>query len=121
MQNLFEVQSMGRDRQGLSNATLEQCSPRTGNLKHTDFALFVAVTGDGCYNATLAFASHCSIDPKTRRPISGYMNICPIAFNAIQHNEMHQWLSTIKHELIHAFVFSPSHFQKFVGAQNATQ
>ncbi|KAK5983806.1 Leishmanolysin peptidase [Trichostrongylus colubriformis] len=36
-------------------------------LKHTDFALFVAVTDEACLNATLAYASHCSVDSKTKR------------------------------------------------------
>lgn len=31
-------------------------------------------------------------------------------------NEMAQWQATLKHELIHAFVFSSSLYPKFVGA-----
>ncbi|ETN75899.1 hypothetical protein NECAME_12073 [Necator americanus] len=39
----------------------------------------------------------------------------------MQRNEMTRWLSMIKHELVHAFVFSVSHFTNFIGAKPATQ
>ncbi|EYB88154.1 hypothetical protein Y032_0252g247 [Ancylostoma ceylanicum] len=92
-----------------------------GSINYADFVLFVAVNRGICSDFTLAYAARCNMHPITKRPISGYVNICPSAFNAMQRNEMSQWLSTIKHELIHAFVFSTSHFQNYVGAKPPIQ
>ncbi|RCN38978.1 hypothetical protein ANCCAN_15109 [Ancylostoma caninum] len=89
----------------------------SGSINYADFVLFVAVNHGICTDYTLAYAARCNTHPISRRPISGYVNICPTAFNAMQRNEMQQWLSTIKHELIHAFVFSTSHYQNYVGAK----
>ncbi|EPB70143.1 hypothetical protein ANCCEY_10757 [Ancylostoma ceylanicum] len=47
------------------------------------------------------------------RPIAGFVNVCPEAFNRMKASEISQWEATIKHELIHAFVFSTSLFPKF--------
>lgn len=51
------------------------------------------------------------------RPVAGYVNICPQAFNNIRANELTQWEATIKHELIHAFVFSTALYAKYEGAK----
>lgn len=87
-----------------------------GVLKNADFVLFVSVKEDGCGPGTLAYAAHCSLDKRTNRPIAGYINVCATAFIRMKSNEMAQWQATLKHELIHAFVFSSSLYPKFVGA-----
>ncbi|KAK6757607.1 hypothetical protein RB195_015429 [Necator americanus] len=92
-----------------------------GTLNYADFILFVAIREGICDEHTLAYASRCSLHPVTKRPISGYVNICPYSFGKMQRNEMTRWLSMIKHELVHAFVFSVSHFTNFIGAKPATQ
>ncbi|CAJ0588872.1 unnamed protein product [Cylicocyclus nassatus] len=92
-----------------------------GTITHTDFVLFVAIRHGICAKNTLAYAARCSLHPITHRPISGYVNVCPDAFDAMQKNEMSRWLSTIKHELIHAFVFSTSHYRNFIGAKPEVQ
>uniref|UniRef100_A0A183FQU1 Leishmanolysin-like peptidase n=1 Tax=Heligmosomoides polygyrus TaxID=6339 RepID=A0A183FQU1_HELPZ len=79
--------------------------------------LFVSVRSKNCIANSLAYATHCALDEKTGRPIAGHVNICPDSFNHMMANELSQWESTIKHELIHVFVFSPSLFKKFPGAK----
>ncbi|WKY09041.1 hypothetical protein Q1695_001860 [Nippostrongylus brasiliensis] len=97
-------------------------TPYQGKLHHVDFAIFVTVSQEKfCGNSTLAYASACTVHPTTKRPLSGYVNICPYQFNRMKSNEMSQWLATVKHELTHAFVFSQSHFARFPGAGNVTQ
>ncbi|KAK6024892.1 hypothetical protein OSTOST_09222, partial [Ostertagia ostertagi] len=85
-------------------------------LTNADFILFVSVLGQRCGKNTLAYAVHCAIDPATKRPIAGQVNICPDALDNMKSNEVHQWEATIKHELIHAFVFSTALFKEFPGA-----
>ncbi|CAJ0605505.1 unnamed protein product [Cylicocyclus nassatus] len=92
-----------------------------GTIAHIDFVLFVAIRHGTCANETLAYAGRCSLHPVTHRPISGYVNVCPEAFEAMQKNEMSKWLSLMKHELIHAFVFSTSHYKNFIGAKPEVQ
>ncbi|EYB82785.1 hypothetical protein Y032_0351g3242 [Ancylostoma ceylanicum] len=88
-----------------------------GKLHNADFVLFVSLDGEHCGNSTLAFASHCSLDRLTKRPVAGYVNVCPGLFNKIKANEMSQWEATIKHELIHAFVFSTTLYARYRGAK----
>ncbi|RCN31673.1 Leishmanolysin [Ancylostoma caninum] len=98
-----------------------------GKLHNADFVLFVSLDGDECGNSTLAFASHCSLDRLTKsspplkvslfRPVAGYVNICPHLFNKIKVNELSQWEATIKHELIHAFVFSTTLYARYKPAK----
>ncbi|VDL74856.1 unnamed protein product [Nippostrongylus brasiliensis] len=96
-------------------------TPYRGRLKGADFVVFVTLSSGGlCGNSGSAYASACSLDPITKRsrkfqelsdstpaergffrPISGYVNICPITFGKFKSNEMAQWLATIKHELTH--------------------
>ncbi|KAK5971907.1 hypothetical protein GCK32_015897, partial [Trichostrongylus colubriformis] len=104
------------------------CSPREcatqqtnwgGKLRNVDFVLFVSVLGNRCSKQTLAYAAHCALDKATKRPIAGHVNICPEAFDKMRSNEVSQWESTIKHELIHALVFSTRLFKHFLGAGRA--
>ncbi|VDM54698.1 unnamed protein product [Angiostrongylus costaricensis] len=87
-----------------------------GKLRNADFVLFVSVKEQSCGPLTLAFASHCALDQHTQRPIAGHVNICLSAFKSFKAHEISLWEATIKHELIHAFVFSPSLFPLFKGA-----
>ncbi|WKY09547.1 hypothetical protein Q1695_002144 [Nippostrongylus brasiliensis] len=97
-------------------------TPYRGRLKGADFVVFVTLSSGGlCGNSGSAYASACSLDPITKRPISGYVNICPITFGKFKSNEMAQWLATIKHELTHVFVFSQNHFARFPGAGEIIQ
>ncbi|EYB82779.1 hypothetical protein Y032_0351g3240 [Ancylostoma ceylanicum] len=84
-----------------------------GTLRNADFVLFVTAISVDCGGSTLAYAAHCALDKETRRPIAGFVNVCPEAFNRMKASEISQWEATIKHELIHAFVFSTSLFPKF--------
>ncbi|KAK6757598.1 hypothetical protein RB195_015425 [Necator americanus] len=88
-----------------------------GKLTNADFILFVSLNEDGCARTVLAFGSHCSIDPYTQRPVAGFVNICPYSFTNMKNYEINQWEATLKHELIHAFVFSGSLYPKFKGAK----
>ncbi|KAK5974675.1 hypothetical protein GCK32_006605, partial [Trichostrongylus colubriformis] len=90
-----------------------------GRLNNADFVLFVSVIGGRCGKQVIAYASHCATDPTTNRPVAGHVNICPDAFDNMKSNEFSQWEATIKHELIHAFVFSTSLFQMFPRAKPA--
>ncbi|KAE9419426.1 hypothetical protein Angca_007570, partial [Angiostrongylus cantonensis] len=82
---------------------------------NADFVLFVSVKEQSCGPLTLAFATHCAVDQHTQRPIAGHVNICLSAFKGMKAHEVSLWEATIKHELIHAFVFSPSLFPMFKG------
>ncbi|PIO76495.1 hypothetical protein TELCIR_01435 [Teladorsagia circumcincta] len=88
---------------------------RGEKLYDVDFVLFVSALEDNCTKA-LAYASHCAIDPATRRPIAGDVNICPHLFEKTAKDEIPVWESVLKHELTHAFVFSPTLFTDFPGA-----
>ncbi|KJH53660.1 Leishmanolysin [Dictyocaulus viviparus] len=86
-----------------------------GKLRNADFVLFVSFRGYLCGRTTLAFANYCSLDRYTERPIAAFVNICPYAFNRMKPFEISSWEATVKHELIHALVFSPALFKKFNG------
>nr|CDJ95402.1 Peptidase M8 domain containing protein [Haemonchus contortus] len=85
-----------------------------GWLVDTDFVLFVSFIRD-CRNTQLAYAAHCMSDIVTNRPAAGFMNICPEVFLRTKANKLERWKSIIKHELIHALVFSQSLFRNFPG------
>ncbi|KAK6757600.1 hypothetical protein RB195_015425 [Necator americanus] len=86
-----------------------------GKLRDADFVLFVLVSNERCTSMTLAYAAHCSLDKQTNRPVAGFVNVCPNAFNNMKSNDVTQWEATIKHELIHAFVFSTTLYTKYQG------
>ncbi|XGW05991.1 hypothetical protein V3C99_016384 [Haemonchus contortus] len=86
-----------------------------GWLTDVDFVLFVSVLNQNCTNP-LAYAAHCLHDGVTNRPIAGYMNICPDKFHGTLPHKLWEWRDIIRHELIHALVFSQMLFQKFPGA-----
>lgn len=48
------------------------------------------------------------------------MNVCLSSFKDIRSDEMTKWLAVIKHELLHAFVFSESLYRKFVGVPESS-
>uniref|UniRef100_A0A7I4YYE7 Leishmanolysin-like peptidase n=1 Tax=Haemonchus contortus TaxID=6289 RepID=A0A7I4YYE7_HAECO len=87
-----------------------------GKIVDTDFVLFVSLLEDRCGKNTLAYAAHCGTDPTTKRPLAGHVNVCLSKFKTMKSNEFEQWLATLKHELIHAFVFSPPLFKYFPNA-----
>ncbi|PIO76496.1 Leishmanolysin [Teladorsagia circumcincta] len=90
---------------------------RGGKLHNVDFVVFVSALAEMCKNQQLAaFAIHCAIDPSTKRPIAGQVNICPHTFNTTAFNELSKLEEAVKHELTHAFVFSPTLLQDFPGA-----
>lgn len=93
-----------------------QSSKWGGSLHNTDFALFVSARDKNCEMFTLAYASYCASDLVTKRPVAGFINVCPKAFNDMRNYEIAQWKATINHELIHALVFQWSLFRSFVGA-----
>ncbi|WKY08682.1 hypothetical protein Q1695_007870 [Nippostrongylus brasiliensis] len=86
-------------------------------MRHADFILFVSAKMRSCSDTTMAYAAHCLTDAKTGRPIAGFANICPRSFNEMVANEEQKWESVIRHELIHAFVFSESLFPQFKSAK----
>ncbi|KJH53658.1 hypothetical protein DICVIV_00086 [Dictyocaulus viviparus] len=92
-----------------------------GKLYNTDFVLFVTINQESCSSQTMAFASTCSLSLDTKRPISGFINICPDMFNAMKFNDKSRWSSTIKHELTHSLVFASSHFERFPGVTQVLQ
>uniref|UniRef100_A0A7I5EDF5 Leishmanolysin-like peptidase n=1 Tax=Haemonchus contortus TaxID=6289 RepID=A0A7I5EDF5_HAECO len=83
-----------------------------GWLNDTDFVLFVSLIRN-CRNTQLAYAAHCMSDIVTNRPTAGFMNICPEIFLKTKANKLERWKSFIKHELIHALVFSQPLFSNF--------
>ncbi|KAK6019524.1 hypothetical protein OSTOST_14839, partial [Ostertagia ostertagi] len=89
---------------------------RGGKIDNADFVMFVSVLEDMCDKETAAYAVHCAIDPSTKRPIAGQVNICPNTFNTTAFNEHSRMEVAVKHELTHAFVFSPMLFRDFPGA-----
>ncbi|EYB82782.1 hypothetical protein Y032_0351g3241 [Ancylostoma ceylanicum] len=91
-----------------------------GVLRNADFVLFVAaVDSKSCRAGTAAYASHCEEERFTRRPIAGYVNICPWVLGRKTPDYFTMWGSTIKHELMHALVFSPSLYPFYQAARGA--
>nr|CDJ95403.1 Peptidase M8 domain containing protein [Haemonchus contortus] len=86
-----------------------------GRLTDVDFVLFVSVLDEYC-GVPLAYAAHCLLDEITSRPVAGFLNICPDKFHGTKPHKLWEWRKVIRHELIHAFIFSKMLFQKFPGA-----
>ncbi|XGW04820.1 hypothetical protein V3C99_015752 [Haemonchus contortus] len=86
-----------------------------GRIIDVDFVLFVSVMEDYC-EGVLAYAHHCVTDEVTNRPVAGYVNICPKWLHSFDSHKFGEYVGTIKHELIHTFVFSPPLFRFFPGA-----
>ncbi|VDO43421.1 unnamed protein product [Haemonchus placei] len=84
-------------------------------LTDVDFVLFVSVLEKYC-DGILAYGGHCLVDGITKRPIAGFMNICPDKFYGAEIRKLSKWRSIIRHELIHALVFSQELFPNFPGA-----
>jgi len=47
--------------------------------KSNDLALYITSQGTGCLSGMIAVASACEVDPDTKRPILGSLNVCPSA------------------------------------------
>ncbi|XGW04819.1 hypothetical protein V3C99_015751 [Haemonchus contortus] len=86
-----------------------------GRLIDTDFVLFVTAMERHC-ERVLAYAYHCVTDELTNRPVAGYMNICPKLLHSMESHKFGEYMSVIKHEIIHTLVFSPLLFRFFPGA-----
>ncbi|KAI6201285.1 hypothetical protein M3Y96_00825600 [Aphelenchoides besseyi] len=100
---------------------LHKCLSRTRSTEHersirpvlTNFILYVsAVNSTRCRDVnTVAYAVHCQQE-STNRPIAGNVNICPNALSTRPHDQ-ELLISTIKHEIAHALVFSDALFPDF--------
>ncbi|CAD5221600.1 unnamed protein product [Bursaphelenchus xylophilus] len=79
----------------------------------TNFILYItAFNSTRCNDmATVAYAVHCQQD-STKRPIAGNVNICPASLSTRPHDQ-ELLISTIKHEIAHALVFSDALFKDF--------
>lgn len=49
------------------------------------------------------------------RPIAGFVNFCPYKIERINAYKAADWLSTLKHEMLHVLVFSPALFPLYGG------
>ncbi|KAL6744540.1 hypothetical protein Aduo_017463 [Ancylostoma duodenale] len=80
-----------------------------GVLRNADYVLFVSAqdTGSCVSGNALAFAMFCDVEQTTSRPIAGFANICPWALRRDQPGHFYMWRSTLKHELMHALIFTP--------------
>uniref|UniRef100_A0A0N4X547 Leishmanolysin-like peptidase n=1 Tax=Haemonchus placei TaxID=6290 RepID=A0A0N4X547_HAEPC len=85
-------------------------------LNDADFVLFVSVLERGCTGDMLAYASHCGLDPFTYRPTAGLVNFCPAVLKRMKSIEFLYGMTTVKHELTHAFVFAMELYPFFPGA-----
>lgn len=47
--------------------------------KDNDLTLLITAQGTGCLSGMIAVATACEVDPVTKRPILGSLNICPSA------------------------------------------
>ncbi|CAD5215654.1 unnamed protein product [Bursaphelenchus okinawaensis] len=87
----------------------------TSPAKHvmTNFILYItALNSTRCNDmATVSYAVHCQQDA-TKRPIAGNVNICPASLSTRPHDQ-ELLISTIKHEIAHALVFSDALFKDF--------
>ncbi|CAJ0594957.1 unnamed protein product [Cylicocyclus nassatus] len=109
----------------------KDCRTKQGNwggkLRNADFILFVMAKVDGCGENTLAFASHCSLDPPSNRNSANYVKPIPYEgargrkFKEMGYADLYQWQAVVKHELIHAFVFSKGLYGKYIHATNETR
>ncbi|KAI6177221.1 hypothetical protein M3Y97_00883400 [Aphelenchoides bicaudatus] len=100
---------------------LFKCQSRIANVEQkkspkavlTDFILYIsAVNSTRCVDVnTVAYAVHCQQD-STNRPIAGNINICPNALSIKPHDQ-ELLVSTIKHEIAHALVFSDALYPDF--------
>lgn len=79
----------------------------------TNFILYItAINSTRCNDLnTVAYAVHCQQD-STKRPIAGNVNICPASLSTRLHDQ-ELLVSTIKHEIAHALVFSDALFKDF--------
>uniref|UniRef100_A0A5K4F5F3 Leishmanolysin-like peptidase n=1 Tax=Schistosoma mansoni TaxID=6183 RepID=A0A5K4F5F3_SCHMA len=76
-----------------------------------EFVLLVSNYNFSCGEGVLAWASHCSRDPQTSRPILGIINYCISAERIARTND--DFLEgTTKHELCHALGFVPTIFHR---------
>uniref|UniRef100_A0A7I5EBF1 Leishmanolysin-like peptidase n=1 Tax=Haemonchus contortus TaxID=6289 RepID=A0A7I5EBF1_HAECO len=98
----------------------EQCKSKQGScgdyLNDADFVLFVSVLERGCTGDMLAYASHCGLDPFTYRPTAGLVDFCPAVLKRMKSIEFLYGMTTVKHELTHAFVFAMELYEYFPGA-----
>ncbi|WIA21793.1 hypothetical protein OEZ85_004177 [Tetradesmus obliquus] len=79
-----------------------------GMGRPVDYVLYV--TSVPCQAGTMAYAGVCAVGGDDSRPIMGAINLCRGAFEELGARRQ---LETVTHELLHAFVFSPSLFPLF--------
>lgn len=79
-------------------------SDGTGQADTDLFIMVRAGFKDQCTN-TVAWAFSCFFDTATNRPILGFVNVCPLFFDATQFAPpLDTQVTTIVHEMTHALV-----------------
>ncbi len=74
-----------------------------------DYILYVSADQNECPGAsTLAFAGPCQMEGMLDRPVAGFVNFCPSAFDSDPDPDF--LLSVTKHEVLHAVGFSRALF-----------
>lgn len=58
-------------------STLPAAPPPPAAVKKNDLSLYVTAEATGCLPGMIAVATACEVDPTTKRPILGTLNICP--------------------------------------------
>ncbi|KAI1290328.1 Leishmanolysin-like peptidase [Halotydeus destructor] len=83
-------------------------------VKGADFVFYVSAMQTERCNAgsTVAYAAHCQQEAMMDRPIAGHANLCPDSIST-KPQDLETFLSTVKHEILHALGFSVSLYAFF--------
>ncbi|CAF3862207.1 unnamed protein product, partial [Rotaria sp. Silwood1] len=96
----------------------QKCDPigTQGPGVNTEFILYVSVLQTNRCEPidTLATASFCQLERQQDRPIAGNINVCPKRLRGDRNGiDFDRLVSTIKHEILHTWVFSSGLFAFF--------
>ena len=101
------------------NAAGQNCRVQEGTqagdgIEDADFVFYVSARQtERCHKGlTVAYAAHCQQEATLDRPIAGHANLCPDSIST-KPQELQTFISTVKHEILHALGFSVSLFAFF--------
>ncbi|KAF6253662.1 hypothetical protein COO60DRAFT_396536 [Scenedesmus sp. NREL 46B-D3] len=96
----------------------------SGGLRDTDLLLYVSSEAGSCLPGMIAMASACDVDPASRRPILGSLNVCGGALAGLaglaagseaEAAAVGRLVEVLVHEVVHVLGFGSTHYEDWRG------
>eukprot|EP00775_Hariotina_reticulata_P002162 gene2162-2480_t len=100
------------------------CAAGAASVGNTDLVLLITADDNGCLPGMIAIASACDVDPSTKRPVLGALNVCPGALEGLrglnpgseaEATALGRMVEVLVHEMVHVLGFGSNHYEDWRG------